>query len=102
MSKLTENDDWKLGCFMEWRPKNHTIDCPDCHGRGEVGGGFKDLDGPQTCPSCFGTKIKAVGPTTEKPELPPELVEHMRRAWWDFTHQQARTVSEVAATPASL
>jgi hypothetical protein len=71
---------------MEWRPKHHAIACPRCNGRGEVGGGFKDLDGPQTCPQCFGTKIKSVGPTTEKPELPKELVEHMRRAWWDFTN----------------
>ena len=99
MSNLTENDDWKLGCFMEWRPKNHTIACPACNGRGEVGGGFKDLDGSQPCHSCSGTKIKVVGPTTAEPDLPPELVEHMRRAWWDFTHQ-ARTAIEVADTPA--
>ena len=83
---ITETDDWKLGCFMEWRPKWHAIACPYCGGKGEVGGGFKDLDGPRPCPECFGMKVKSVPPTTEAPELPAELREHMRRAWFDFLH----------------
>ena len=83
---VVETEDWHLGCFMEWRPKHKTITCPTCHGRGEVGGIFKDLDGPQTCPECWGTNIKSVGPTTPAPELPAELREHMRRAWWDYLH----------------
>ena len=83
-----ETDKWKLGCFMEWRPKHRAIDCPSCNGRGEVGGGFKDIEGSRPCPECFGTKIKSVGPTSEKPELPAALVEHMRRAWWDFVNGQ--------------
>ena len=83
---VTETDEWKLGCFFDWRPKPMAIACPYCYGKGEVGGGFKDLDGPQPCPECWGTKIKSVAPTTQPPEIPPELREHMRRAWWDFFH----------------
>lgn len=86
---LIETEDWKLGCFMEWRPKHKTISCQYCGGRGEVGGGFKDLDGPRPCPECHGTRIRTVAPTSPPPELPPSLVEHMRRAWWDFVHQSA-------------
>lgn len=85
---IVETDDWKLGCFMEWRPKNHAETCPTCLGHGEVGGGFHDLEGPRPCPKCFGMTTVIKGPTTPRPELPVELVEHMRRAWWDFTHTQ--------------
>ena len=84
---LTETEDWKLGCFMDWKPKHHTETCPRCNGKGETGGHFKDLDGPQTCYQCFGSRIVTKGPTTPKPELPPALVEHMRRAWWDYLNQ---------------
>jgi len=83
---VTETDDWKLGCFFDWRPKPKAIACPFCGGRGTVGGGFKDLDGPRDCPECWGTKTKSVAPTSQPPEIPPELREHMRRAWWDFFH----------------
>jgi len=81
---ITETDDWKLGCFMDWRPKSHEEECPYCHGKGEVGGGFKDLDGPRQCPECFGRRSITKGPMTPQPELPKALVEHMRRAWWDY------------------
>ncbi len=79
-----ETEDWRLGCFLDWQPKQHFIQCPRCKGRGEVGGGFKSLDGPHQCPDCYGTRSISRGPTTPRPELPPALVEHMRRAWWDF------------------
>ena len=84
---VTETDEWKLGCFFEWRPKPKAIACPYCRGKGEVGGGFKDLDGPRPCPECWGTTIKSVAPTSPTPEIPPELRKHMRRAWWDFFHK---------------
>ena len=83
---VIETDDWKLGCFMDWRPKRRAIGCEYCLGTGEVGGGFKSLDGPQQCPKCFGTKSVLISPTGAAPPIPPELREHMRRAWWDFTH----------------
>lgn len=82
-----ETDDWALSCYLDWRPKNHEEECPDCHGRGECGGGFKDLDGPVQCPTCFGRRTVTKGPRTPKPELPKVLVEHMRRAWWDFFYK---------------
>lgn len=79
-----DTEDWNLGCFMEWRPKSHPETCPRCFGRKEVGGGFKDIDGPRECPECFGMGIITKGPRTPKPKIPAELREHMRRAWWDF------------------
>ncbi len=79
-----ETSDWKLECFMDWRPKNHQETCAFCSGNGTVGGGFKSIDGEQTCPKCYGTGNVTKGPTTQQPELPKALVEHMRRAWWDF------------------
>lgn len=84
---VIETEDWKLGCFMEWRPKHHYEDCQSCLGEGMVGGGFKSLDGQRECPDCFGSGQVHKGPTTPKPELPPALVEHMRRAWWDYTNK---------------
>lgn len=84
---IVENEEWKLGCFLDWRPKVKSIDCPHCQGKGGVGGGFKDLDGPRECDECSGTGIKRINPTSQPPEIPPELREHMRRAWWDFIHK---------------
>lgn len=83
-SRIKETQDWKLGCFIDWRPKDHAETCPTCLGHGEVGGGFKSLDGPVPCPRCFGTRIVSKSPTTQMPEIPPALIEHMRRAWWDY------------------
>lgn len=93
--EATETSDWKLGCFLEWRPKNHSETCPDCKGERTVGGGFKDLDGPRECPTCFGMGVLSKGPTTTMPELPKALVEHMRRAWWDFHNAPTQTSAVV-------
>ena len=83
-SRIKETDDWKLGCFIDWRPKDHTETCTDCNGAREVGGGFKSLDGPVPCPMCHGRGFMIKGPSTQMPEIPPALIEHMRRAWWDY------------------
>ena len=88
MNNIIETEDWKLSCYMEWRPKSKKITCPTCLGKGETGGHFKDLDGPQICNSCWGTKIKIVHAEGKPPELPPKLREHMRRAWFDFLHSE--------------
>jgi DnaJ-class molecular chaperone len=82
--KSSENEDWKLHAFLDWKPKMKSVECPRCDGRGEVGGGFKDIDGPRPCPDCHGSGIKLVSPTSPQPEIPPDLLEHMRRAWWDW------------------
>lgn len=83
-----ETEDWRLSCFLDWSPKSHAETCPTCLGHGEVGGGFGSLDGPEPCPQCTGTKFVTRGPRTPKPELPKALVEHMRRAWWDFFNKE--------------
>ena len=81
---VAETDEWKLQCFLDWRPKYKDAPCPVCRGRGTVGGGFKDIDGPMDCPKCLGRGVTTVAPTSRPPAVPPELSEHMRRAWWDF------------------
>ncbi len=86
-TSITETEDWKLGAFIEWRPKPKSIECPNCHGEGTVGGGFKDIDGPRVCPECWGRRFKLVHPTSQQPEIPADLLEHMRRAWWDFVNK---------------
>jgi len=83
-SSSVETDDWKIGCFIDWNPKRHLKTCPRCLGSGEVGGGLGDVDNPHTCPECLGVKIIVVGPTSPKPEIPEALIEHMRKAWWDY------------------
>ena len=83
---VAETADWKLGCYMEWRPKHHQEYCPACHGSGEVGGGFKDIEGARPCTNCHGTGKVTKPPSTPMPELPKLLVEHMRRAWFDFNN----------------
>lgn len=88
MSTQKETDEWKLAAFVEWRPKPVQITCNCCKGSGKVGGGFKDMDGKRDCPECWGRGWKEGHPTSQKPEVPPELVEHMRRAWWDFFNKK--------------
>lgn len=90
----SETDEWKLGCFMKWRPKHRLGPCTYCNGRGEVGGGLGDLDGPRPCPECFGARQVSQRPTTPEPDLPPALVEHMRRAWWDFHNKPSAPTTE--------
>lgn len=86
MNPEIETEDWKLGAWIEWREKYKTEQCPYCFGSGTVGGGFKDLDGPQQCSTCWGTGFVKSKITSPKPELPVKLVEHMRRAWFDYIH----------------
>lgn len=85
--RTLDTEEWHLACFMEWKPKKepYDIQCPSCHGRGAIGGHFKDLDGPRTCDQCSGSgQITHPGPSTPKPELPKELIEHLRKAWREF------------------
>lgn len=86
--KSYNTKDWELHAFLDWKELRHDEECTCCHGRGKVGGGFKDIDGPRQCPTCYGRGVVSKGPTTPRPELPPALVEHMRRAWWDFMNKE--------------
>lgn len=79
-----ETEDWKLACYLEWRPKSHEEDCPRCNGKGEIGGGFGWLDDAKECDKCRGRGTVTKGPKTQRPELPKRLTEYMRRAWWEF------------------
>ena len=81
-------NDWELHCFLDWKAKQHQEKCDHCDGKGMVGGGFGDLDDARQCSHCSGTGHVSKGPTTAKPAVPAELLEHMRRAWWDFHHQK--------------
>lgn len=79
-----ETQDWKLSCFLDWEKKSHDENCPECHGKGEVGGGFGSIDGPTECPKCYGRGKVTVWPTSQKPPIPQKLLIHMRRAWEDY------------------
>lgn len=86
MSPL-DTDDWKLSAHIMWRPKRipKRADCDYCSGTGKIGGGFKSFDGPEDCPRCFGTgKGAEIDPLAPEPPIPPELVQHMRKAWEEF------------------
>lgn len=82
MSSPVDTEDWKLSAYMEWKPARSRVKC-GCDG-GMVGGHFKDMEGPRTCPECYGSGTKSFTPKTPKPEIPEALIEHMRRAWMDF------------------
>lgn len=97
-----DNEDWHLAIHAEWVPKKapYSITCPGCRGRGEVGGGFKDIDGPRTCSQCFGSRVVThPGPDTPQPQVPEELVRHMRAAYKDFLDNGERKQEEEPPTP---
>lgn len=84
MSSPIDNKEWALKCYMDWVPAKDTEVCKDCGGKGTVGGGFKDMDGPRTCPTCFGRGSRNFHPKSKKPEIPLEVIEHMKKAWIDY------------------
>lgn len=81
---MSTNPDWELHAWIDWKPKMHEEECTSCSGRGVVGGGLGDLDGPRQCTACYGRGTITKPPTSKKPDIPKDLVEHMRRAWWDY------------------
>ncbi len=91
MSRITHNtDDWELHACLDWRRKWHTVKCEQCSGSGRQPRGMRDYgDDDYTCSSCLGRGTKQKESTSPKPEIPKELLEHMRRAWWDY-HNKSR------------
>lgn len=83
-SSKYDTEQWELSGYLSWKPKRRVSECGYCKGCGKVGGGFKDIDGARTCPECHGTGNILINPDTPEPVVPPDLSEHMRRAWWDF------------------
>ena len=51
------------------------------------------IDDARQCTDCNGTGHVSKGSTTQKPDVPTELLEHMRRAWWDF-HNDTSNVKD--------
>jgi DnaJ-class molecular chaperone len=88
MSSPIDNDDWCLSAYMDWKPSKSYVVCECCNGKGKVGGGFKDMEGPRDCDRCSGTGRHGFYPKSVKPEIPKELMEHMRKAW--ITYWESR------------
>lgn len=79
--KTHDTPEWRLKAFLQWVPINKTITCDHCNGTGQVGGGFKDIDGPRECPSCLGHKFITKQPETPEPEIPEKLKSALYKAW---------------------
>lgn len=95
MSSPLDTEGWKLASTVQWVAKKKPIGsvCSYCNGNGEVGGGFKDMDGPRQCPECFGSGRKTVYPDLgEHPEIPPELIAALRKAWLEYFAQTPKVV----------
>lgn len=90
-NNYSETENWKLDAFLEWKPKSKTVECSGCNGTGETGGGFKSIDGAVVCVKCNGSGHVLVFPMEQAPEIPKDLKEHMRRAWWDFHNKGINT-----------
>ena len=91
--------DWEFKIIAQYRLKDSVklyIEecCNDCGGSGQIGGGFKSIDGPENCPVCNGTgTISRKHPDIEpKPEVNEELTEHMRKAFKEFVDSKKTTV----------
>lgn len=81
MSSPIDTEDWSLHAFLDWTKTKERVPCDGCSGSGKVGGGFKDMEGPRECTTCYGTGSMHFTPKTKKPEIPKELKEHLRNAW---------------------
>jgi hypothetical protein len=87
MSGPFDTDEWRLVMHADFKPINPPVfvKCERCNGTGEIGGHFKDLDGERTCPDCHGIRGHwRGGPSSEKPEVPRALIDHMRKAYLEY------------------
>ena len=87
MTTPIDTEDWKLGAWIDFKPTKQPTrcECTRCHGGGILGGGFKSMDDPYDCPDCLGRGTVTVYPyLAPKPEVPKELIEHLRKAFYDY------------------
>lgn len=87
MSRFTHNtEDWELHACLDWQRKWKTVECDRCNGTGVTPLGLRDnyYGDDTTCDSCQGRGTREVQSTSPKPPIPAALIEHMRRAWWDY------------------
>lgn len=85
MTSPLDTRHWKFYLSGGFKPKQlQTKDCDYCGGRGTIGGGFKSIDGPETCPTCYGSKCVEVEERDPIPEIPPELVENLKKTVADY------------------
>lgn len=85
MAKFThDTEDWELHACLDWKEKYHKEDCSRCGGTGQKGRMFCDYSDDRQCEDCCGRGWNSVRPKTPRPELPQPLLEHLRRAWWDY------------------
>lgn len=97
-------DQWVLRIHGEFvlrdgfEPK--LIECSHCLGHGHFGGG--PLGGePEDCGWCCGTgrQTDASHITERRPEMPVELIAHMRDAFQDYLRQKAQIDLEDEQNP---
>lgn len=83
-----DTEEWKISAYLDYVPKITGVDvtCPRCGGSGIMGGGFKSMDDPETCNHCWGvrTVFERRYPKEPKPQLPQDLVDHMRKAYLEY------------------
>lgn len=84
-----DNEFWKLSCNLGFKKTEKCApiseECPNCHGNGEIGGGFKSIDGPEECSTCLGHGKTYRWPTIPTaPQLPIELVGALRKTFNEF------------------
>lgn len=85
--KNLDTEFWKLSvdAYFKPIPKPTQHECENCCGWGTSGGGFKSIDGSQTCTTCNGSGQVTVYPDLpEKPTIPNDFIEHMRKAYKEY------------------
>lgn len=86
MSSPLDTEDWELSAHMDWVAKKKPIrkECSYCNGRGTIGGHFKSLEDSTDCHHCYNGQVKVYPTLAPKPEVPTELLVHMRKAFRDY------------------
>ena len=90
MAEFTHNnEDWELHACLDWRRKWKTVVCYHCSVSGKEPLGWRDYGDDTTCTKCRGRGTREELSTSPMPDMTPALIEHMRRAWWDYFNPTA-------------